>query len=356
MRFAYRLRFLVAACSLSSALVASPCVRAAGVSPTDATPAQRKEATDHFMAGKRAMSSHDWTKAATELRASLQAVDSPNAHLELARVLRESGQLGDAWLEFWHASESATRLAPSDDRYAKTAEAATSEREELATKLAFIDVSVAHAPTDMVLNVGGHVVPAEEAGAPVVVPPGPVDVVVTNSAGVELARKTVIAAIAQTTAVSLEAQAPPPPATAATGKAALDTSDDEKPGGDEAQPPPQPVAPPPAADRTKLRPYSYVAAGVGVAGLVTFTVLGLMSNSNYNDLKSACTGGCPPGKQSEIDTGITEQTVANVGLGVGIAGLAAGVTMFLLSRPAPAPAASTAVVVGPGYVGVRGAL
>lgn len=353
MRFAYRLRFLVAACSLTSVLVASPCVRAAGVSPTDATPAQKKEATDHFMAGKRAMSSHDWAKAATELRTSLQAVDSPNAHLELARVLRESGQLGDAWLEFWHASETATRLASSDDRYAKTAEAATSEREELATKLAFIDVSVAHAPTDMVLNVGGHVVPAEEAGAPVVVPPGPVDVVVTNSAGVELARKTVIAAIAQTTAVSLEAQAPPP-AAVSPSTSVPNTPDEEKPVTEEA-PPPQPVAPPPA-DRTKLRPYSYVAAGVGVAGLLTFTVLGVMSNSTYNDLKNVCTGGCPPGKQSEIDQGVTEQTVANVGLGVGLAGLAAGVTLFLLSRPPQAPAASTAVVVGPGYFGVRGAL
>jgi hypothetical protein len=283
----------------------------------------------------------------------LQAVDSPNAHLELARALRDSGELSEAWVEFWRASETATRLAPNDERYAKTAEAATSEREDLATKLAFVDISVGHAPADMSLNVGGRIVPPEDAGAPVVVPPGPVDVVVTNSAGVELARKTVTAVVGKTTAVSLEAQAPP--TAAATASAGLAMSEEEKPSGEEPRTPPPPVALPPA-DRTKLRPYSYVAAGIGVAGIATFTVLGLLSNSTYNDLKSACPAGCPPGKQSEIDRGVTEQTVANVGLGVGLTGLAAGVTLFLLSRPAPGPAVSTGLVVGPGYLGMRGAL
>ena len=354
MGFAYRLRFVAASCALTGALLASPHVQAAGVSPNEATSAQKKEATDHFMAGRRAISSHDWARAISEMRASLQVVDSPNAHLELARALRESGELGDAWVEYWRASETATRLAATDDRYSKTAEAATSEREEVATKLAFVDISVTHAPSDMVLNVGGRVLPTEDAGAPVVVAPGKVEVVVSNSAGAELARKTVTAVLGQTTAVSLEAQ--PAPAAAPLGKAALDTTDDEKPGGPETlQPPPQAATPPPS-DRTKLRPASYVAAGIGVAGLITFTVLGVVSNSAYDDLKSSCKPLCPPGKQSEIDSGSTEQTVANIGLGVGLAGLAAGVTLFLVSRPPPGPTASTAVVVGPGYFGVKGAL
>lgn len=353
-RFTYRLRLLAASCALTSALLASPAADAAGVSPTDASPAQKKEATDHFMAGRRAISSHDWARAVSELRASLEVVDSPNAHLELARALRESGELGDAWVEFWRASESATRLAPTDDRYTKTAEAATAEREEVATKLAFVDISVSHAPTDMVLSVAGRVVAPEDAGAPVVVPAGQVEVVVSNGAGAELARKTVTAVLGQTTAVSLDAQPAPAPAAVPAGKAALDTSDDEKPGG--AEPAPPPPQPPPPSDRTKLRPYSYVAAGVGVAGMVTFAVLGLVSNSAYNDLKSACTPLCPPGKQSEIDSGNNEQTFANVGLVVGLAGLAAGVTLFVLSRPPPGPTASTALVVGPGYLGVRGGL
>jgi hypothetical protein len=358
MRFAYRSRVFAVLCALAGTLLASPGAHAAGVSPTDATSAQKKEATDHFMAGRRAIASRDWARATSELRASLQVVDSPNAHLELARALRESGQLGDAWVEFWHASETATRLASSDNRYSQTAEAATSEREELAAKLAFVDVSVEHAPADMSLKVGDRVVPPEDTGAPIAVPPGPVDVVVSNGAGAELARKTVIASVGKTTAVSLVAQAPPPPTAGPTGKAGPDTSDDEKPGGAEPQQPPMQAVLPPPTDRTKLRPYAYVAGGIGAAGLITFTVSGLLSNATYNDLKNACSPGpgCPPGKQGEIDRGVTEQTVANVGLGVGLAGLAAGVTMFLLSRPPAAPSASTALVVGPGYFGMRGEL
>jgi hypothetical protein len=221
----------------------------------------------------------------------------------------------------------------------------------VAAKLAFVDISVANAPADMTLRVGGRIVPPEDSGAPVVVPPGPVEVVVVSSAGVELARRTVNASIGQTTAVALDAQ--PPPAVA--GNAAADTSEEDKSASEE-RPPPAPQAAPLSSDRTKLRPLSYVAGGIGVAGLATFAVFGLLSNSTYNDLKNTCPHGCPPSMQGEIDRGITEQTVANVGLAVGLVGLAAGVTIFLLTRSPDVPSPATAVVIAPGYLGVRGSL
>jgi hypothetical protein len=343
---------LLAGCALTAMLATSSIGHAAGVSPVEASAAQKKQATDHFMIGRRALAAKDWDKAISELRASLEVVDSPNAHLELARALRDSGQLGDAWLEYWRAAETATRLAPKDERYAKTADVATSEREEVAAKLAFVDVSVSNAPADMALRVGGHIVSPEDSGAPVVVSPGQVEVVVLNSAGVELARRTVEASVGQTTAVALDAQ-PPPPASAATKSA--DTSDETPAEPEERAPPPPQPAPPPS-DRSKLRPLAYAAGAVGVAGLATFTVFGLLSNSTYNDLKGSCPHGCPPGMQGEIDRGITEQTVANVGLAVGLVGLAAGTTIFFLTRSPDVPSPATAIVVAPGYFGVRGSL
>jgi hypothetical protein len=113
--------------------------------------------------------------------------------------------------------------------------------------------------------------------------------------------------------------------------------------------------------RSALRPYSYVAGGVGVAGLVVFGIFGAMERSTYSGLQSACPGNvCPPGKSSDVSTGKTQELVANVGLGVGIAGIAAGATLFVLSlggSSSTAPqAASTSLVVSPNFIGLRGAL
>jgi hypothetical protein len=105
-----------------------------------------------------------------------------------------------------------------------------------------------------------------------------------------------------------------------------------------------------------MRPAGYAAAGVGVAGLVTFTVFGLMARSTYDDLNGACHGGpCASGKADQISTGKTQQTAANVGLALGIAGAVAGAT-FLVVSWSRGSHASSALIVSPLGIGFRGAL
>ena len=62
---------------------------------------------------------------------------------------------------------------------------------------------------------------------------------------------------------------------------------------------------------TKLRPFAFVAAGVGVAGLATFAVAGIMSNSTYSNLETTCKGPCPPELAGDVSKGKTQQTIAN---------------------------------------------
>jgi hypothetical protein len=346
-----RLRSLLATCLLTGSLIAPLDAAAAGVSPMDASVDQKKSATEHFIAGKQAFESKNWDQAIAELRASLEVVDSPNAHLELARALRDSGKPSDAWIEYGRAIETATQFAPKEERYAKTADAATTERGEVEGRLAFVLVTVAHAPPNASLTVGGRVIPSEDWTAPLIVAPGEVDVVLTASGGAELARQTASASIGRTTPVSLDGSV-------ATGGAAtgpVDESEEDKPPSDGLKLPSEPIATRPSVP-TKMRPYAYAAGGIGVAGLAAFTVFGLMSNSTYSDLKNSCTHGCPPDKRGEIDSGITQQTVANVGLAVGLVGLAAGATIFVLSMPHSQSSGSAALVVGPGYLGIRGHL
>ena len=134
----------------------------------------------------------------------------------------------------------------------------------------------------------------------------------------------------------------------------MDAQSGELLGG--APPPPPPEAPPPAPAMSSLRLGAYIAAGVGVVGLATFTVGGVMARSTYDDLNGACHGGpCPPDKSGEISSGKTQQTIANVGLVVGIAGVATGATLFVLSLPKASPTApTTGLAVAPGWMGVRG--
>lgn len=345
------IRSIVAVSALSLVAFATPIASAAGADPASATAAQKKEAMDHFTAGKQAFEAKNYEKAVTELRASLEVVDSPNARLELARALRDSGKLADAWVEYERVVQDATKLAAKEERYAKTADAATTERTDVEAKLAFVVVTVAHAPADAVLKVGGKNVPQDQWVEPIVAPAGAVDVVVSDASGKELARQTVMATVGQKVPVDLDAQpaAPPPPSNAAIAP-------EDKPDNG----PPPAEAPPPSTSsgRAALRPWAYVAGGVGVAGLAAFTVFGLMANSNYSDLQNSChpAGACPSGKSGEIDSGKTDQLIANIGLGVGIVGVAAGATLFVLSLGGKSAPASTGLVVGPSFLGVRGSL
>ncbi len=82
---------------------------------------------------------------------------------------------------------------------------------------------------------------------------------------------------------------------------------------------------------SSVRLYSYVAGGVGAAGLLTFAVLGTVGHGEKSSLESS---GCSPNcSQDKVDSIKTKYLLADVGLGVGVAGLGAGVVLFLLSQP-----------------------
>jgi hypothetical protein len=80
-----------------------------------------------------------------------------------------------------------------------------------------------------------------------------------------------------------------------------------------------------------LRLPAYIAGGVGAAGLIGFAVFGIMASGSQSDLENS---GCKPNcSQSDVDSIKTKYLIANISLGVGIVGIGAGVTMFLLSQP-----------------------
>jgi hypothetical protein len=352
-----RLASILAPVALS--LVVATQSLAAPVSPGSATAVQREQAQSHFARGRDLFAAKKYDQALAELKASIDIVASPNARLIAARCYREMGRLVDAYAEFGRAAIEAKELAREDPRYQKAAEAAIEERDALAPQLGFVMVTVGRAEPSTTLTVGGDEVHRSGWSEAVPVRPGTTEIVVATPSRKPL-RQSVTVSAGERKSVSIDAggaelDAPPAGATpqpAATGAALA--------GAESAS---TADAGAPRSDRRKLRPWAYVAGGVGVVGFLTFAIAGSMSSSTYNDLKRDCNGGpCPPDRQDDISAGRTQQTVANVGLVFGVLGVAAGTTLFILSLP---PRGSTAtanaatdtaprLVARPQWIGLEG--
>jgi hypothetical protein len=131
----------------------------------------------------------------------------------------------------------------------------------------------------------------------------------------------------------------------------------------EALPPPPPeekgVAlggesplPPPGKNLTP-----FIVGGVGAASLAASGVFFLLRSKSIKSLEDSCPSrvGCPPGEQSTYDHGKTYTMVADVTLGIGIAGVATGAVLFVLNKKKPAAPAAGALQIVPTWLSGAGA-
>lgn len=329
---------LVFLLTLGLASVAPSAAYAAGVSPAAATPVQREQAQRRFLKGRDLYGAKKYEAALTELYASLDIVASPNTRLYVGRCLRDMGRTVAAYVELGRVAVEARELVHEDARYEQAAVAASSERALLEPKLGFVEVVVTHAGPETALRVSGDEVRRGGWAEPVPVVPGRVDVVVESPGKPPIAESVdVRAGERKEIAIDAAADAPASDVVAA--------SRGERPTEAGAEEP-----------RGWMRPLAFATAGVAVAGLATFLVAGAMANGTYSDLEEACGGGpCPPGREGDISTGRTQQTLANVGLGVFAAFAATSVTLFVLGAPKKdAAGVSAGLTAGPSFLGVRG--
>jgi hypothetical protein len=327
---------MVLACSFGSATAAY----AAGVEPAKATPVQREQAQSRFLKGRALYNAKKYAAALVELTGSLDIVASPNTRLYVGRCLRELGRLVAAYAELGRTAVEAKELLRDDARYEKAAQAANDERAALVPKLGFVEVRVLHAAPETTLKVAGDDVSRGGWEEPLPVLPGAAEVVV-ETPGHDPVRQQLTLAAGERKSLELDAGADAPPVTVAATAPVEDGARDK------------------SDSRAKLRPVMYATAGLAVVGLATFVIAGAMSNGTYSDLKEACgSAPCPPGRESDISAGKTQQTYANVGLVVFALSAAATATLFVITSPkknsSPA-AASARVTAGPSFVGLQGA-
>ena len=307
------------------------------MSVTAATPEQKQAASAAYKEAAAAMQAGNHEEALKGFRASYDIVASPNSHHMIVRTLDALGRHVEAYREAEATVAEAEAAAAKDKKYSRTAVAARTKRDELRGQIGMLTVNVAGAEEGASVTVGGEPLDPADWGAPQPVQPGVITVELVGADG------TI------TREVKVDA-----------GKdAELTIGPDEESGDGETGPTPTPSA---GEGSPGLRIASYVVGGVGVVGWGIFAIAGSMHLAKYNELEGdVCDYGalCPPGTQADIDRGRTYQTAANVGAGVGIVGLTAGVIMFIASQPdvrfeAGGSSLTPTVDVGPGVVTVKG--
>ncbi len=289
------------------------------------TPARPSLAADH---GAPDASERARFKAAQELHdkgdfaAALplfSAIPSPNARLYAARCLIELKRLPEAYDELTTTVREATDRAVTEQRYAATRDAAATERTALAAKIGLVVIAVTDRPAGLEVKVAGQIIASERLGEAVPVAPGAVVIEASAPGRVAFRRQLALGAgSSEVLAITLVADT-----------AAANT-----------------IAPPPTRNETTggVRTAGFVVAGVGVAGVATFAITGLLANSKYSTVSAACgaTHCTDPAYQRQIDAGKTLDTAANIGLGVGAAGLVAGALMIIFGGAHEAPVSVTA--------------
>jgi hypothetical protein len=236
--------------------------------------------------------------------------DSPNAQLYVGYCLVKLGRQVEAHRAF--SRVLGTSSAPRDDKYDTTREAARAELFALEPFVAKVVVAPAESPPGLRVSLDGLALDPAVFGLLYAVEPGTHRIEAVADGRAPLARSIQVAAGEIKTLTLLLPKPEAPPVSPAA------------------------KAPAPARDDgATLRMLGWSSLGIGAAGLAVFAVAGVSAKSVHDDLEAECggAGGCSDAEhQDDASRGKTLQTVANVGLVVGLAGAAGGAVLLLVGQ------------------------
>lgn len=316
---------------LLCALSAAPDALAQGVSVTAATNKQKAEAAKVYRQGLDAFNANKFEEALGLLKKSYDMVASPNSRLVIAHTLVQLGREPEAYRELESAVELARELAKVDDKYAKTAESAEKELEDLGKKMALVVVQ----PSAQV-TIDGEQLSHLDWGRPQPLRPGKVAVVMRHEGGQEVTQELDLGP-GERAELSTSPPAPPPVVVDPPKPAVIVTAPAPK---DE--------------DSVHKRTLAYVTGALGLAGAATFGAFMVLDGS-IDDRAGCAAGICPEATVGNAATSGSYQAIAFVGLGVGVIGLGTSAYFFATSEPAtPAETPTAALAILPGRVALEG--
>lgn len=300
-----------------------------------ATAADKAKASEYFTQGMASFQAGDPAGALEQFRQSYEAVKSPNSHLMVAKALIDLGRYAEAHRELTDTIAEAERAESLDPKYAQTKQAAREELSRVEGQVVTLKLTVEGVGPSATVHVNDTEYSTEDAQSPLVLAPGSLNLELYDD-GKRVATQTLEGRAGETLNVSLK-PSPEPEAAEAEAPRPVTTSAEKRPF-------------------PHRRTTAYVAGSIGIAGAVTFGVFGLLDNAKYSDVKDECNDGiCDDDVRKDADRGHTYQTIANVGLIVGVVGLGTAVALVLTEDDEPsARRAATRVALGPGQITLKG--
>jgi hypothetical protein len=275
--------------------------------------------------GFKAFSESRWSEALDLFTRAESLVHAPTHLLYIARSQEKLGQLVRA-RETYQKLVREKLAATAPDAFRQAQESGKQELAQLEPRVAHVTIQVTgEGAKGASVTIDGEPIPPGLIGVPYPVDPGEHTFLATGEGVQSEAAKITIAESARQT-VELELK-PAPGASAGGG----DTPGGGSEGGDSSV----------ALDSAGLdkgngmRIGAYAALGVGVVGLAAGTFFLLQSSSKRSEADDLCPGTCPESKRAEVmkldDDADSAATLGTVGLIVGGVGVAAGVTLLILS-------------------------
>lgn len=310
------------------------------VAVAHAEPSAADRATARSLATEGYWALHDkrYAEAADRFGRADALVHAPTLTLDWARSLVGLGQFVEAQERYeLIIREGVESKAPPS--WHRALSDAKTELAALRPRLSWVTITVAGAG-DAHVSIDGVAVSSAAIGVRRAINPGAHDFAASAN-GYLSSSKTLTLAEGQEGSVALELQVDP-------------NQQQVQPVLDTPQPV-QVVVAAPARNRTP----AYVAFGVGAAGLVVGGVSGALWLGKRSTLKANCENPdqCPPEYADTVNAYDTLGIVSGVGFAVGVAGVATGVTLWVLDGSSKGATARGLVVrpyVGVGSVGAVG--
>ena len=298
--------------------------------------ADRATARALALEGHAALQKKDYATAADRFGRADSLVHAPTLVVDLARALQGLGRFVEAHEKYELVlREGVDSTSPKS--WTRALEEAKKELDLLKPRLAWVTVTLKE-PSDAVVKIDGLVIPPAAVGVKRAADPGFPEVTVTAE-GYESFKQTVTVGPGEEKSVEVTLRKLP-----------------EVEG-------PQPL-PSSAVYRERQhsptrRAFTYVAFGIGGAGLIAGGVTGGMALKKRADLKSECVDGvCRSSSAKKISTYHTYGTISAAALGAGVLGLGTGLVLLLtepkVEEPPPTAGLRVRPLVGLGMLGAEG--
>jgi len=255
--------------------------------------------------GTSLMQQHRYAEACPKLAQSDHLQPGTGVIMRLALCYEQSGKTASAWSTYREAAGRARRS--NDDSLAQLATKHASALEPRLAKVT-LRLSSGASPAQVEVRCDGVLLDGSVLGTPIPMDPG-AHTVETSATGRQPFRKTFVVT---------------------QGDAPATVAIDIGPGHG-TSPPSNPSTDEGGSSRSTQRTLALVAGGVGLAGVVVGSILGVAAISNWNQARSECTNGttgCSPDALGREQTVRTDALWSTIAFSVGGAGLVGGALLW----------------------------